>query len=139
MIYNRIFDVKYNYYGYAPAAYWGLKLPTVEAFIPSVEQVMTAQEFIINRLVLDLNHLDRVYKDLRSKNSLAILRWTKVLWYYISLLLFNKNEFCILLILHQLENMCRLRLHPFCYPFDDSLILDKMLLNFCQHIVKSKF
>ena len=33
--------------------------------------MMAAEEFIIHRLVLDLNHLDRVCKDLRSKNYLA--------------------------------------------------------------------
>ena len=32
----------------------------------------TAKDFIIYRLVLDLDHLDRVCKDLRSKNSLTL-------------------------------------------------------------------
>ena len=67
MIYNRIFDIKYIYYDHASAAYWGLQLPTVKVFIPSNEQVTIAKKFIIHRLVLDLNHLDRVCKDLRSK------------------------------------------------------------------------
>ena len=76
MIWNRIFDVKYNYYGYASAAYRVLQLPMVEVFIPRVEQVTTAKEFIIHRLVLDLNHLDRVCEGLRSKIFLAFLRLT---------------------------------------------------------------
>ena len=76
MIYNGIFDVKYNYYGHASAAYWAVQLPTVKVFIPSNQQVTTANEFIIHRLVLDSDHLDRVCKDLRSKNSLAFLRLT---------------------------------------------------------------
>ena len=60
MFWNRIFEVKYNCYCYASAAYGALELPIVEVFIPRVEQVTTGKEFIIHRLVLDLNHLDRV-------------------------------------------------------------------------------
>ena len=71
MIWNWIFDVKCNYCAFALAAYWVLQLPIVEVFIPRVEQVTTAKEFIIHRLVLDLNHLDRVCEGLKSKNSLA--------------------------------------------------------------------
>ena len=48
----------------------------VEVFIPRVEQVTTAKEFIIHRLVLDLDHLDIVCEGLRSKHSLAFLRLT---------------------------------------------------------------
>ena len=62
VIWNRIFDVKYNYYGYALTAYWVLQLPIVEVFIPRVRQVMTSKEFIIHRLVLDLNHLDETVR-----------------------------------------------------------------------------
>ena len=40
-------------------------------FIPSVEQMTTAKDFIMHRLVLDLNHLDRGREDIRFKNSLA--------------------------------------------------------------------
>ena len=59
----------------------------VEVFIPRAEQLTTAKEFIIHRLVLDLNHLDSVCEGLRSKISLAFLRLTQVLqWYYTSLL-----------------------------------------------------
>ena len=76
MIWNRKFDMKYNYYGYVSAAYWFLQLPMVEVFIPRVEQVTTAKEFVIYRLVLDLDHLDRVCKGLRSKNYLTFLRLT---------------------------------------------------------------
>ena len=55
----------------------------LEVFIPSVEQMKTAKAFIIHRLVLDLNHLDRAYEDLRSKNSLITFsRWTSVLLWY---------------------------------------------------------
>ena len=74
MIWNRIFDVKYNYYGYASAAYWVLQLPMVEAFIPRDEQVTTTKAFIIYPLVLDLNHLDRVCEGLRSKNLLSFFK-----------------------------------------------------------------
>ena len=42
----------------------------IEVFIPGVEQVATAKEFIIHCLVLDLNHLDRVCEGLRSKHFL---------------------------------------------------------------------
>ena len=56
-----------------------LQLPIVEVFIPRVEQVTTVKEFIIDRLVLDLNHLDRVCEGLTSKNSLAFLRLIYVL------------------------------------------------------------
>ena len=76
MFWNRIFDVKCNYYCYASAAYGALQLPIVEVFIPRVEQVTTGKEFIIHRLVLDLNHLDRVCEGLRYKNYLAFLRLT---------------------------------------------------------------
>ena len=87
MIWNRIFDIKYNYYGYASATYGVLQLPMVEVFIPRVDQVTTVKEFIIHHLVLDLNHLDRVWEGLRSKNFFAFLRLTQVLqWYYIFLL-----------------------------------------------------
>ena len=48
----------------------------VEVFITRVEQVTTAKEFIMHRLVLDLDHLDRVSEGLRSKNSLAFLKLT---------------------------------------------------------------
>ena len=34
----------------------------IEVLIPSVEQLTTAKEFVIYRLVLDLNHLERVRK-----------------------------------------------------------------------------
>lgn len=40
----------------------------------TVEQMTTMKEFIIHRLVFDLNNLDRVNKHLRSKNSLPFLR-----------------------------------------------------------------
>ena len=53
-----------------------LQLPMVEVFITRVEQVTTAKEFIMHRLVLDLDHLDRVSEGLRSKNSLAFLKLT---------------------------------------------------------------
>ena len=43
MIWNRIFDVKYNYYGYVSAAYWVLQLRMMKVFIASVEQVMTGK------------------------------------------------------------------------------------------------
>ena len=71
MIDKRKFDVKYNYYGYDSADYLGLQLPTVEVFIASVEQVIATKEFIVHPLVLDLNHMDGVYKNLRFKNSLT--------------------------------------------------------------------
>ena len=71
IIWNRIFDVKYNFYGYASAAYWVLQLSMVEVFIPRVEPVMTVKE-----LVLDLDHLDRVCEGLKSENSLGFLRLT---------------------------------------------------------------
>ena len=45
MIYNGIFDVKYNYCGYASAGYWGLQLTTVEVFILTVEKMTTAKDF----------------------------------------------------------------------------------------------
>ena len=51
MIWNRIFDVKYNYYGYASAAYRVLQLPMAEVFIPRVEQVTTVKEFIIDQTI----------------------------------------------------------------------------------------
>ena len=51
MFWNRIFEVKYNCYCYASAAYGALELPIVEVFIPRVEQVTTGKEFIIHRLV----------------------------------------------------------------------------------------
>ena len=76
MIWNRIFDVKYNYYGYVSAAYWVLQLRMMKVFIASVEQVIAGKDLIINRLVLDLDHLERVCKGLRSKNSPAFLRLT---------------------------------------------------------------
>ena len=76
MIWNRIFNIKYNYYGYALAAYSVLQLPMVEVSIPRAEQVTTVKEFVMHHLVLDLNHLDRVCEGLRSKNSLALLRLT---------------------------------------------------------------
>ena len=41
----------------------------------------TVKEFITHRLDLILNHLDRLYKDLRSKNSVAFLRWNNVYVY----------------------------------------------------------
>ena len=74
VIWSRIFDVKYNYCGYASAAYWVLQLPMGEVFILRVEQMTAAKEFIIHRLVLDLNHLDRVCEGLRSKNLLAFFK-----------------------------------------------------------------
>ena len=70
MIWNRTFDAKYKYYGYASVVSWVLQLPMVEVFIPGVEQVTIAKEFIIHCLVLDLNHLDRVCEGLRSKHFL---------------------------------------------------------------------
>ena len=42
--------------------------------IPIVIQMGTVKEFITHRLDLSLNHLNRFYKDLRSKNSVAFLR-----------------------------------------------------------------
>ena len=53
-----------------------LLVTTVEVNIPSAEQMATAKEVIMYRLALDWNHLERVCKDLRFKNSLAFLRWT---------------------------------------------------------------
>ena len=76
MIWNRIFDVKYNYCGFTSAAYLVLQLPMVEVFILRFEQMATAMEFIIHCLIPNLNHLDKVCKGLRSKNSLAFLRLT---------------------------------------------------------------
>ena len=76
MIWNRIFDVKYNYYGYVSAAYWVLQLPVIKVFIARGEQVTTGKELIIHRLVLDLDHLERVCEGSRSKSSPAFLRLT---------------------------------------------------------------
>ena len=65
MIYNRIFDVKYG----LTCLLSLLRSPTANGRgIYTVEQMTTANEFIINRF-LDLNHLDRVCEDLRSNNS----------------------------------------------------------------------
>ena len=74
MIYNRIYEVKYNYYGCLSVAYWVLQLLTVEVFIPSIEQMTTKKEFLKNRLVIDLNHLDRVWEDLRPQNLFHFLK-----------------------------------------------------------------
>ena len=41
-----------------------------------IHRLLFITQFIIHCLVLDLDHLDRVYKGLRSKNSLAFLRLT---------------------------------------------------------------
>ena len=46
----------------------------LEAFIPIIEQMTTVAEFI--KPVPDLNHLDKVGKDLRSKNFMHFLRLT---------------------------------------------------------------
>ena len=64
----------------------------VEVFIPSVEEMATAKEFVIHGLVLDLNHLDRVYEDLRSffEDELKFFNGIIYLCY-----LFNKDEFHI--------------------------------------------
>ena len=51
----------------------------IDVFIPKVEQVATAKEFVIHPLVLNLDQPNRVCKGLRFKNSLAILRLTYVL------------------------------------------------------------
>ena len=57
--------------------------------------MMTAKELIIHLLVLDLNHLDREQKDLRSKYPL-LQDEPKFFYGFIDLCyLFNKNEFCI--------------------------------------------
>ena len=48
----------------------------VEVFLSIIEQMMAVKEFIKHVLVPDLNHLDGLCKDLRSKDSLAFLRLT---------------------------------------------------------------
>ena len=95
MIWNKIFDVKYSYYGYASAAYGVLQLTIVEVFVPRVEQVM--KEFIIHHLVFDLNPLDRVCKGLRSRKFSHFFKDQPKFFNDIIFLpyLFNKNEFCI--------------------------------------------
>ena len=132
MIWNGIFDFRYNYYGHASAAYWVLQLPRVE-------QMTTAKEFIIHRLVLYLNHLDRVCKDLRFKIFLAFSIWTCILqWYYISWLFFQWGWISYLIEIYDsgFGNVCKLRLHLFsCYPFDDCLTLQKRLFHFYQNNV----
>ena len=64
-----MFDVKYKCYGYTIVI-------MVEVFITITERMRMMKEFIRCRLVRDLNHLDTLYKDLSSKNSLLFLRLT---------------------------------------------------------------
>ena len=64
-----MFDVKYKCYSYTIVI-------MVEVFITITERMRVMKEFIKCHLVRDLNHLDTLYKDLSSKNSLLFLRLT---------------------------------------------------------------
>ena len=87
MIWNRMFDIKYNYHGHASAGDWVLQLPMVEVFIPRVVEVTTAKEFITHRLVLDLNHLIyiliRRLIDLKPSKRKKYLYFLKKLWVFL--------------------------------------------------------